>query len=160
MDTLPHFERVLGVSPAPGSPEAERREVVAGLWPARVSAAVPDIEAELQRIDPRFSCELVPESETSTAKYSRWFESHGASEGVAFGGGRNCSALAGPTTRYMLTAFLEVSDPENLSELDLRSVASARKRLRSLVPSWEGFEVSVSPDGFLLGVSPLGLAVL
>ena len=160
-DLLPHYERSLSLFAAPGATQADRRQAVAALWPARSSAVLRDISAELQRIDVRFSCSMVPEAQTSAAWDGRWFDSIEAvrTEFPVFGG-LGYSELAGPSSRCMLTAFLAATDPGALTAQDERAVVAALTRLRALIPSWVGFEVSVSSTGFLCGESPLGWAVV
>jgi hypothetical protein len=153
-DLLPYYERSLGTSPAPGATDAERRNSVGSLWPTRVSAAIPDLLKELRRIDDRFRIESMPDALSTTTIEGRWFT---GSDAVF--GSKSCSDLAVPTSRYSITAFLDVDDPGNLTERDERSVSLAEKRLRSLVPSWEDFCISVA-DGFTLDESPLDWTVL
>lgn len=155
-DMLMHYERALGLLATPGVTEAERREIVVALWHAKPSAVVRDVQTELQSIDARFTLELVPEARTTTSWDGRWFA---GGEEPTFGGS-GWSTLAAPTTRYMATAFLAVTDPGTLTEADERAVLLAQRKLRSLLPSWEDFAVSVSSVGFLCDESPLDWTVL
>lgn len=159
-DLIPHYERALGIRVAPGTPDAERRDAVVSLWPASSSAAIPDVTAELQRIDPRFTFEATDEANATTCHDGRWFASMGSSEGPVFGGDLAYCYLAAPTTRYRYTAFLAVGDPENLTKQDESAVLAANRRLQDLLPPWVGFDVSVASDGFTLDESPLDWTVL
>jgi hypothetical protein len=162
-DLLPHYERTLGIVLDSGASEDERRKAVAAMWPAKSSAVCLDVENELKRIDPRFTFELVPEILTTTSWDGRWFGSIEGGEAPVFvAGGNNYSELAGPTTRYMATAFLPVDDPGLLTKQDERSFQLGTMRLRAMLPSWEGFEVSLSvpSDGFLLDWSLMDVTAL
>jgi hypothetical protein len=158
-DLLPHYERSLALFAAPGAAEGDRRAAVAAMWPTKSSAVISDVASELRRIDARFTFESTPESQTTSCQGGRWFDSLDGSEGPAFGG-MGYSQLAGPTTRYRVTAFLVVDDPGALTPADERAVISAQQRLRALLPSWEGFDVSIAADGFTLDESPLDWTVL
>lgn len=159
-DLLPHYARTLGLFFSPSTSEADRRTAVSALWPASSSAAVPDIQTELTRIDARLTIEATPEAQATSSMGGRWFAERAGAELPLFANATDCSALAGPTTRYRYTAFLAVTDPAALTKQDELSFRSASRRMRDLVPSWVGFSVSVAADGFTLDESPLDWTVL
>jgi hypothetical protein len=158
-DLLPYYERSLGTSQASRASDAERREAVSVMWPTRASATLPSLRTELLRIDSRFAVEMVPEQKTSASWDGRWFGAMNNTVLPAFGPSQNYSEVASPTTRCMITAFLDVDEAVEFSQRDLASIEKAERRLRTLVPSWVDFAVSVS-DGLTLDESPLDWTVL
>lgn len=160
-DLLPYYERVLGVEPAPGQSETDRRNVVAPLWPAKASAIVRDMAAELRRIDPRFVILSVDPSQSVVDYGGRSFGTvgefwmKGIGQDGAFTNVAN-SAVAYFSTHYVLRVRLPVTTP---SQAELTSIRTARRRLRSMLPSWCDFTITCS-TGFLCDTSHLDVTGL
>jgi hypothetical protein len=141
-DLLPYYERALKIVPAAGAAEADRRDRVASLWPAKSSAIQSDMVAELKRIDSRFSILQVDDSRQIVGM-----------DGCSFGSGWY-SKLGLFTTRYVLRVQFTVGHTP-LTASERISIDSASRRLRAMLPSWWDFTITTT-TGFLAGVSPLG----
>lgn len=161
-DLLPYYERRLGITPAPGSSEAERQAEVAALWPAKASNVWADIEAELKRIDARFVLVPMNDDMTSSSHPGRYLAPHPGASEEAFGG-KGYSDFAYYTSRFHLTVSLPVGALANETR---RLIDTARRRLRNMLPAHWTFRTITNTDGgaggtgFILGVSPLGFTAM
>jgi hypothetical protein len=157
-DTLPYYERKLGLVAAPGEAEADRQAEVVALWPAKASARKADVEEQLQRIDSRFELLAVIDDVKSCSRPGRCLAPNSGSGEPTYGT-RHCSPLARPTSRAMWRARLDIGSQRRLTAAERASIKAAKKRLRLMSPSWLGYTVTTT-SGFVLGTSLLGITGL
>lgn len=141
-DTIPYYERCLGVIPPVEASETERREVVVAEWPAKASAIQRDIREQLKRIDSRF--DIIQPNDSY---------SHVSHDGEVFGTW-GISGMALFTTRYTLRVRFNVGHTP-LTNTERTQLEQAKRKLRDTLPPFWGFTITTS-TGFLCGVSPLG----
>lgn len=152
-DTIPYYERILGIYPGPGSTLTDRRNTVFALWPAKTSARYADVQTALRRIDSRFTVLRVPDTQRTTARTGRCLAPHAGSSEPAYGT-RHSSALARSSNRTTYRVRLDVGSQRKLTVTERNSVRQAKARLRVMLPSWCSFTITTT-TGFVLGTSPL-----
>ncbi len=75
-DFLPYYERVLGLVPGPNDPQATRAENAASLWTRTIDASIPNVAAELAKIDARLSVLSFSHDLSATVHEGRAFGAH------------------------------------------------------------------------------------
>lgn len=156
-DLIPYYERLLGLRPAPGETETDRRNAAAAAWIAKASAAIPDILSTLQAIDSRFSIIPVSDDNHTYSHDGRWFGGLDPLE-PAFGV-PNVSLVAGYTTRYILRVRFSVGRVGKLLPSERNALAAANSKLRVLLPPWWDWTITTS-TGFLCDTSPMDITGL
>jgi hypothetical protein len=157
-DTIPYYERHLGLVASPGETLADRSDEVMRLWPAKASARRADIESELQRIDSRFVVLSVSDHFKSTSIPGRCLAANSGSGEPTYGA-RHCSLLARPSSRSTIRVRLEIGSYRSLTLREKAAVRSAKLRLRRLLPSWCDSTVTTAST-LTLGSSILGITGL
>ncbi len=154
-DAIPYYERVLGLTPAPGESLAARREAIVAEWTAQLDAAIPQIRIQLEALDPRIVLLDVPEARTRYTQFGRAFAPLDPSlEGVF--GMNGYSITPNYATDFVLIVHF------NVGYIGAFTVADARIRERivalmlKVLPSWVSFRI-VTDTGFILDESPLDL---
>jgi hypothetical protein len=153
-DTIPYYERHLGLVASPGATLADRRDEVMRLWPAKASARRADIESELQRIDSRFVVLSVSDHFKSTSMPGRCLAPN-AGSGEPTYGARHCSPLARPSSRSTFRIRLATGTSSVLTARDRAVMRTAKIRLRRILPSWCDYTVTTTST-FTLNHSLLG----
>lgn len=119
--------------------------------------SIPDLTAQLQRIDSRFS--LVPRDWTDalTTMDGRFFESFDGRP--PFGVPEKETRYPHRSGKYELVVKLDLGAPVSpLGEVELRAVRTARDYLQDALPTWYDFTICTS-TGMLAGTSPIAWTV-
>lgn len=148
-DALPYHERILGIVPQLGSSTAARRRVVVAQWVAQLSATIPELEDQLQRIDSRVSILSVDNAVQAATVPGRAF-----GDGVEAFGGSGASRLPNYATAFTLRIRFAVGYTGALGAGDARLREQLIEVLRTRVPSWVDWTITTS-SGFVLGTSAL-----
>ena len=152
-DLLPYYERIYGLTDDPDLSEAERREAAAQLYTLQLAASLPEIEASLQALDPRFQIVQVPDELSLLTVAGRAFEDYAGDE--PFGGGRQSTALPNYSTRFDVVALLDIGDGVIPGTAELRVMQRASRLLHDVLPSTSTYHI-ITHLGFAVGVSLLG----
>jgi hypothetical protein len=150
-DTIPYYERILGIVPAEGASEAERREAIIPLWIRKIDATMPGVAAELVAIDPRFSIIEPDEATSIVVMPGRLFGTPGNLMNLP----QEISAVGSYSSRSVLRVHFAQGYPGAPNATDRRVLDVARAHLREIVQSWESWTISTGP--WVLGVTPIGL---
>jgi hypothetical protein len=153
-DLLNYYERLFLTTSSPADSTEERRATIARRYRRNPEATVPNVEAELQRIDPRFAVLTINRAKTDTTHPGRAFEDYTASE--PFGGGRKSSRLPNYAQDYIWFVLLDIGAGVAPSTADKKALIAANKLLGDMLPAWERFGTTTSV-GFVLDVDLLDL---
>lgn len=153
-DTIPYYERILGIIPPEGASDTERRAVIIPLWTRRIDVAIPNVLSELQGIDPRFSIVTPDDAQSITTQPGRPFGSSGSRMILA----GDISTVANYSSDFFVRVLFDLGYPGRPNPADLRLLNLARRKVRELVQGWETFTFSTGP--WVLGVTPIGLGSL
>jgi hypothetical protein len=156
-DLLPYYERLVQLTDDPDLTEDERRMAAAQLYTLQLAMAMPELQAALQQIDPRFSILSKPDSLSVTTMMGRAFEDYAGTE--PFGGGRESSTLPAYSTRSIVIVLYDIGDGVRPGTAERRAMDQARRLLHDVLPAHEDFRI-ITHRGFTLGVSLLGYTAL
>lgn len=156
-DLIPYYERILGIVPPSGASAAQRRDEIVPRWTRRINATMPNVAAELTRIDPRFTIVESAHATAITCQGGRAFGSQdGSGTPMLLPGG--ISAVANYSTDFVTRVRFTPGYDGRLNAADKRLVEAARRLLRELAQSWEDFTISTGP--WRLGHTPVGQGAL
>lgn len=173
-DFIPLWEGILGITPGVDEPEAERRAKVVDRVTRAVNSSVAGIEAELHRIDERFSV-LCPEpnpldprevwnTETTTIPgrgFEDWDPNDADACGPAFGGGRQSTSFPNYSTSRVVKIIFDIGQGA-ITAAQKILMSRAEAVLQEILPAVDGYQVSTSVDigpagGFILDISLLDI---
>jgi hypothetical protein len=153
-DLIPYFERVLGITPPEGASEASRRSEIVPLWVRKIDASMPGVEAELVKLDPRFSLIDIPRDLEIAAMPGRIF----GSESDPMVLPQNVSRVANYSSSFAVRVLFDLGYAGVPTQADQRILELARRKLRELVQSWETWTITTGP--WVLGSTPIGLGTV
>ncbi len=151
-DGIAYYERALALSGA-GLPDTARRAQILPPWVTRQDIDLPNLEAELQRIDERFSLQHVDYDLQATTVFGRTFASQDGVELPIFGG-EGYSRVPNYSTDFCVRVLFTPGYSGLLTERDQGLVDQARARLMELMPSWVDFTIATGL--WVLGTTPIG----
>lgn len=153
-DLIPYYERILGLVPA--ASDAQRRAAIVPRWTRHINATMPNVAAELARLDPRFSIVESPHATAIETQAGRAFGGRDGNAPMALPG--DISAVPNYSTDFITRVRFTPGYDGPLNAADKRLVGAARLLLREIVQSWEDFTISTGP--WRLGRTPIGLGAL
>jgi hypothetical protein len=156
-DALEYYERLLGATPDGGDSLLARQANVEGLYTARVRGALPDIAADLGRIDPRFSIASFAHGAASETLHGRAFEDLAGA--LPFGGGRRSTMFANYSTEFVVTALFDIGSGVLPSPVEQRAIERAGAHLGAVLPATHDFQI-LTGVGFELDLDLLDLTGL
>lgn len=156
-DALDYYERLLGATPEVGASLLARQAEVETRYTSRVRAALPDLAADLRRIDERLSIALFSHVESTDTVHGRAFEDLAGT--LPFGGGRRSTMFANYSTEFVVTALLDIGSGVAPGPAELRSIARASELLGDSLPATHDFQI-LTGVGFELDVDLLDLTGL
>ncbi len=156
-DALDYYEKLFFLTPEPDATDEERRLASSTRYTATVRASVPELEADLLAIDPRFSIVDVPETQTETTHFGRAFEDLAATE--PFGGGRKSTLFPNYSTEFVVYVLFGLSPGVAPNITEQRLIRLAKEHLNEVLPGWVNFQI-VTKIGFVLDIDLLDLTGL
>lgn len=156
-DLLDYYELLLGATPEPDASLIERQLVVEQLWTERVSASVPDLGADLARIDPRFSIIAVSHTEATETVLGRAFEDLAGT--LPFGGGRASTAFHNYSTEFVVYVLFDIGSGVTPGTAEQKLIERAKSHLNKMLPAHVTFQI-VASLGFILDTDLLDLTGL
>lgn len=157
-DLLPYYERLFMLTSEPGSSDQARREAAARLYALQISASIPALEAELQKIDPRFSVLPTNPDESCTTVFGRAFEDMAGAEPFN-PAGRHSTAFPNYSSEFICHVLLDLGDGVAPGPVERRTMELARRLLHDLLPAPNAFHIATH-QGFTLDVSLLDITGL
>lgn len=153
-DALPYYERVLGITPDRDASETERRQAVVSAWTSQLSAVLPSLLEQLQRVDARFALVVQrPGHHTQAGRTLAPLDPGGGEP--PWGDARNASEYPAASDGFVLRVRFAVGYAGKLLGTDLAKVQQAEDILRRALPAWQTWSLTTS-SGFLCGSSLLG----
>lgn len=148
-DFLDYYATRLLAIPDDGSPEVERRAEAVERYTETPHAQFPELEAQLQRIDPRLSIRHKPWAKGTTTVFGRAFEAHEGVTGEPDFGGDGHSRFPNYASTFIVTVFFDLGYQGRPNAADARIVQRVKERLRDILPSVFGFRI-LTKLGFTL----------
>lgn len=138
---LEAYERALGVPRAPT--DQERREAVAAAYTSGLDAVIPNVRAELQRLDPGLDVVVVQQATSTWTHFGKAFAARPTDTFIA---GRSSASWPNFSTHFVLVvrwtgAPAGVPDPATLAEVE--------RYLNTVLPSWCDYSIE-NGSGFYL----------
>ncbi len=164
-DLLPYYERLFLLTSEPGSSAQARREEAARLYALRISSSIPDLQAELQQIDPRFSVLPTDPDESCTTVFGRAFEDLDGAEPfiadseAAFTPTRHSTAFPNYSSEFIAYVLLDLGDGVAPGTGESRAMELARRLLHDVLPAPNFFHI-ITHAGFTLDLSLLDITGL
>lgn len=155
-DLLEYYEALLGILPVREDDLPGRRALAAQRFTRQVDVAVPQLLADLQRIDPRFSILETPRAQAIETLFGRAFEDYAAAE--PFGGGRKSTLFANYSTDFVVWVLFDIGSGVLPGPAEDAALEAAAGLLGGL-PTWVNFQTATA-DGFILDESLLDLTGL
>ena len=156
-DLLPYYERLLAIVPENEDDVPSRRQEAELRWTREIQSAVPQLLADLQRIDPRFTILETPHDQAIETRLGRAFEDYAGT--LPFGGGRRSTRFANFSTEFMLFVLFDLGNGVLPGPVETRLLRQAADHLNDVLSGWVLFQVA-SADGFILDTSLLDLTGL
>lgn len=156
-DLLEYYEDLLAAPREEDATVLERQLVVATLYAQRVRSSVPDIEADLAAIDPRFEVIDAPHEQGTETLLGRGFEDLAAT--LPFNGGRKSTFFHNYSTDFVVFANFDIGSGFEPSIAELKLIELAKAHLNSVLAAHVMFQVSTA-IGFILDESLLDLTGL
>ena len=156
-DQLAYYEDLLQSVPEPGESILDRQARVGQLWTERVSAAMPDIAADLAEIDDRFSIAVFGRETTTDTLLGRAFEDLDGTQ--PFGGGRKSTRFPNYSTEFLVTVVFDIGSGVVPSVADQKLMGRAREHLNKVLPATHNFQM-ITGVGFILDTDLLDLTGL
>lgn len=161
-DFLPYYERILGLVPATGATEAQRRDLVVPLWAKRFGNDTPNLLEDLRAIDARLSLISTPHSGAGVSQPGRAFAPHEAAlEAPAFGQVRGHALAPEHASELIVHVLFSVMHTGPLTTSELTVVERVKTLLRSSLSSDTDFSIAVddglgAPGAWHVGSTPIG----
>jgi hypothetical protein len=156
-DLLPYYEEFLLIVPDDEDDEPGRRREAERRFTYEVDASTPSVEADLERIDERFSILQIDKAQVVETIFGRAFEDFAAT--LPFGGGRKSSAFANFSTDFILFVLLDIGSGVLPGPAEAAILREAADLLNGALPTWVHFQQSTA-DGFILDESLLDVTGL
>lgn len=156
-DLLPYYEETLAIVPEDESDLPSRRQEAVQRWTREIQSAAPQLTADLQRIDPRFSVLEPPRAEAYDTRLGRAFQDYAGA--LPFGGGRRSTRFANYSSEFILFVLLELGDGVLPGPVETKAIRQATDHLNDVLAGWVLFQITTH-EGFTLDVSRLDLTGL
>jgi len=165
-DLLPYYDRLFLLTSEPGTSDQDRRQAAARLYALQIASDLPSVQAELQRIDPRFALVPTDPDESCTTVFGRAFEDLDAAdpfvadlEGGAYAGVRHSTAFPNYSSDFICYVILDLGDGVAPGPPERRAMELGRRLLHDLLPAANSFHITTH-QGFTLDVSLLDITGL
>lgn len=160
-DLLEYYEALLGATPELDDSILERQRVVETLYTERVRAAVPDIAADLDAIDARFSIVDVDHEHATETILGRVFQDLAATlrfDSISLAG-RKSTLFGNYATEFVLFVLFDIGSGNLPSAAEQKLLELAKAHLNKVLPAHILFQVA-GAYGFILDESLLDLTGL
>lgn len=156
-DLLPYYEDLFLIVPEDELDLPSRRAGASARYTAEVQASIPDLTADLQRIDPRFSILEIPHAQSFETLLARCFQDYAAT--LPFNGGRKSTRFGNYSTDFILHVTLTLGDGVVPGLPEKVLIQRAIDYLNPILPTWNHFQIAAA-DGFHADISRLDLTTL
>jgi hypothetical protein len=166
IDSIPVFERLLGISPAPGALEQERREEITRKFVELISSEIPNLTTRLQEIDQRLSVLNVPWEESIVVEPGRAFQGYRFNDddtdetfdfNLGPDGVRSWTEFPMYSSHDTLIVLFDLGSGVAPTRDDRKTIEIVKSLLADALPSFNNFQI-ITEIGFIAGTSLTGYA--
>jgi len=152
---LGYYEWLFYITPPEGSTLEQRQQVVAERYTAEIEASIPDIEQQLQAIDPRASVLGIDRDKSTQVQLGKAFEPQ---DGTPDYGEHRSTAWPNFASDYVVTVLLDLGHLV-ATPAELLIIGRIKRLLRTVLQGWMTFAV-VTSVGFVADLSPADVTAI